>query len=300
MGRAVDNLSTKLANAEVIRLSADDRALIREIVALSQVAGEPGARTTPPKKRVLPGDVRAHDTRMAAKRAAAAKKPAPKKATKGGSRSSTGSDFESKHPRNVDGTFAYKEDSGGSAGIGTKDAGLPKGKPDGKVHGRISEAQAALVKLGDLKSTDGRMSVAVDGLLGRHTQAALKKFQQRNKLKVTGQIDPATTKALGLKETVELSAPVVELAKKGTLDWSPTENWVDKSGGLPKFIEEIALALIRDHGMDRSRAIATAISRVKRWAAGGDGVKPDTVAKAQKAVSEWTKLKARNAARKKD
>ena len=116
-------------------------------------------------------------------------------------------------------------------------------------------------------------------------------------------VDNLSTK-LANAEVIRLSADdralIVELAKKGSLDWSPTENWVDKSGGLPKFIEEIALALIRDHGMDRSRAIATAISRVKRWAAGGDGVKPDTVAKAQKAVSEWTKLKARNAARKKD
>ena len=46
--------------------------------------------------------------------------------------------------------------------------------------------------------------------------------------------------------------------------------------------------------MDMSRAIATAISRCKVWAAGGDGVKPDTQAKAAKAIAEWEALKAKS------
>ena len=52
--------------------------------------------------------------------------------------------------------------------------------------------------------------------------------------------------------------------------------------------------------MPLSRAIATAISRVRRWARGGGGVNADTVAKAQKALAEWEKLKAKNRVRKKD
>lgn len=83
----------------------------------------------------------------------------------------------------------------------------------------------------------------------------------------------------------------------GRLDWSSKKNWVENEGGLPKFIEDIALALIRDHGYTRERAIATAISRVKRWAAGGGDVKADTQAKAAAALAQWEKLKASAAAK---
>lgn len=83
---------------------------------------------------------------------------------------------------------------------------------------------------------------------------------------------------------------ILDLA--GRLDWSPKKNWVEKNGGLPKYIEDIALALIRK-GMTRERAIATAISRIKRWARGGDDVDADTVAKAQKALAEWYALRAK-------
>ena len=97
---------------------------------------------------------------------------------------------------------------------------------------------------------------------------------------------------------LKLAAPededMVALAAKGRLDWSPKKNWVENAGGLPKYIEDIALALIRDHGMDRSRAIATAVSRVKKWAAGGGDVNADTKAKAAAAVAQWEKLKAKS------
>jgi len=110
-------------------------------------------------------------------------------------------------------------------------------------------------------------------------------------------LDAADTAALN---EVMLAAPedenMIELAK-GRLDWSPKKNWVENAGGLPKYIEDIALALIRDHGMDRSKAISIAIGRVKKWAAGGGGVDADTKAKAAKAVAEWEKLKAKNKAK---
>jgi hypothetical protein len=96
-------------------------------------------------------------------------------------------------------------------------------------------------------------------------------------------------------EKVSLGAErsdIITLAK-GRLDWSPKKNWVEEAGGLPKYIEDIALALIRDHAMPRERAIATAISRCKRWAAGGGGVNPDTRAKAAKAIAQWEALKAK-------
>lgn len=79
----------------------------------------------------------------------------------------------------------------------------------------------------------------------------------------------------------------------GRLDRSPKKNWVEESGGLPKYIEDIAVALHEKRGMDISRAIAVAINRCKMWAAGGADVDPDTRAKAAKAIIEWEALRAK-------
>lgn len=81
-----------------------------------------------------------------------------------------------------------------------------------------------------------------------------------------------------------------------SLDSSPGENWVERSGGLPQYICKIAKAVMGS-GKSKSSAIAIAISRTKKWAAGGDGVDADTKAKAAKAVAEWTALKAKNKAK---
>lgn len=101
---------------------------------------------------------------------------------------------------------------------------------------------------------------------------------------------------------LELSAALgddfnaVALAK-GRLDWSPKKNWVENAGGLPKYIEDIAVALIRDHGFTRERAIATAVNRVKKWASGVGNVNADTRAKAAAAVAEWEAIKAKSKAK---
>ena len=87
----------------------------------------------------------------------------------------------------------------------------------------------------------------------------------------------------------------VELA--GRLDWSPRKNWVENEGGLPAYIETVAIGIMKGTGYPRERAIPIAISRIKRWAAGLDGVKADTIAKASKALAEWEKLKVKAAAR---
>lgn len=70
------------------------------------------------------------------------------------------------------------------------------------------------------------------------------------------------------------------------------DNWLKKVNGLPLYIRAIAHSLRRDHGMDESRAISTAIATVKRWAAGGGGVTPETRARAAAAVVEWERKKA--------
>lgn len=91
---------------------------------------------------------------------------------------------------------------------------------------------------------------------------------------------------------------VVFLAAGGgcSLDSSPKKNWVENAGGLPNYICKIAKAVMRG-GKSKSQAIAIAVSRVKRWAGGGDDVDADTRAKAAKAVAQWNALKAKNKAK---
>lgn len=106
-------------------------------------------------------------------------------------------------------------------------------------------------------------------------------------------------------ENIALSADDVEMiaelhdviALGGTgpcsLDMHPgASNWVQKNGGLPNYICNIAKDIV-EGGSPVSRAIAIAVGRVKVWAAGGDNVKPDTRAKAAKAVAQWEALKAK-------
>jgi phage head maturation protease len=81
------------------------------------------------------------------------------------------------------------------------------------------------------------------------------------------------------------------------LNRSPKKNWVEMAGELPAYIQHIAKDLAEKQGMPMERAIPTAIAAVKRWAAGGGDVKPDTRAKAAAAVAEWEKLKAKSHAR---
>lgn len=69
--------------------------------------------------------------------------------------------------------------------------------------------------------------------------------------------------------------------------------WNTEGLKLPAYIQNVAAALMRDHGMDKSKAIATAVSRCKKWAAGGPDVSPEVRAAAQKAVAEWEAAKAR-------
>lgn len=54
---------------------------------------------------------------------------------------------------------------------------------------------------------------------------------------------------------------------------------------------------VKRTGKTTSQAIAIAVSRVKKWAAGADDVDADTRAKAAKALAEWEKLKAKSKAK---
>ena len=82
----------------------------------------------------------------------------------------------------------------------------------------------------------------------------------------------------------------------GRLNWSPKVNWLEREGGLPKYIEDVAIGIMKSTGYPRERAIPIAINRIKVWAT-GKGVNADTQARAISALISWEKLKAKAAAR---
>jgi len=63
------------------------------------------------------------------------------------------------------------------------------------------------------------------------------------------------------------------------------DNWVEKAGGLPSYIERIAKHIHYDSGLSISHAIAAAVNRVKVLCAKGN-------AQACAAVASWEKKKA--------
>ena len=83
----------------------------------------------------------------------------------------------------------------------------------------------------------------------------------------------------------------------GKLDRSPRKNWVEQQGGLPKYIERIAVHLVAK-GMPTGRAIATAVNAAKKMCATGDlnwpglqNVNPGSRAEACAAVARWEAMK---------
>jgi len=91
----------------------------------------------------------------------------------------------------------------------------------------------------------------------------------------------------------------------GVLERKPggPDNWVEQTGGLPKYIERIAKHLHYERGMSISHAIATAVNTVKRWARKGGVVKygdrnnmkvtVKTQAQAAAALAQWEANKAK-------
>jgi hypothetical protein len=80
----------------------------------------------------------------------------------------------------------------------------------------------------------------------------------------------------------------------GPCDTSPLgdgKNWVTGVGGLPLKVRAVAHALMRDRGMDKSHAIAVAISQNKKWI-GAKNTKPKTKAVSAMTIAEWERKKA--------
>lgn len=98
--------------------------------------------------------------------------------------------------------------------------------------------------------------------------------------------------------------PPMELAGLGALpnpsthDIALAKNWVDQQGGLPPYIKRISKHL-QAKGMDKGRAIATAVNAAKKMCKTGDlnwpgiqQVNPGSKAEACTAVSRWEAMKA--------
>lgn len=91
------------------------------------------------------------------------------------------------------------------------------------------------------------------------------------------------------KETPSLVATPDPLGTQGL--WRTPSKKVPAKQKLPNYIEHIAHALIRS-GMEESRAIATAINAVKRWAQGKGKVTPEVIEASKRTLQEWEDLKA--------
>jgi hypothetical protein len=110
---------------------------------------------------------------------------------------------------------------------------------------------------------------------------------------------PAVVAAL-LAEVDDSPQRMAELlAELDDDDGEQFANWVEKAGGLPKYIKRISKHL-RSKGMTESHAIATAVNAAKKMCATGDlnwpglqQVNPGSRAEACAAVASWEAKKAR-------
>lgn len=87
--------------------------------------------------------------------------------------------------------------------------------------------------------------------------------------------------------------PATHPEERQALNWSPKKNWVEKAGGLPAYVNSVAVALVRG-GMPRERAIPAAVNVIKKTCATGlwggrpnAKVSPAIRAAACKAAAEW-------------
>lgn len=116
---------------------------------------------------------------------------------------------------------------------------------------------------------------------------------------LVAQLDDTPTVVAALLAEVD-DSPIRMAALFAELDESVEDfNWVEKAGGLPKYIKRIAKHL-QEKGQDESRAIATAVNAVKKMCSTGDlnfpgsqQVNPGSQAEACAAVAEWEEKKAR-------
>jgi 2'-5' RNA ligase len=142
--------------------------------------------------------------------------------------------------------------------------------------------------------------IAADPSLAEQQEAATLAFEQQALALEFDELAPAGITDAELAEVVDAwTAAFPDLIASG--EFAATEfNWVDKVGGLPKFIKRIVKHLSAK-GMDKSRAIATAVNVVKKMCASGDtnfpgkqNVNAGSRAEACGAVADWERKKAQS------
>jgi hypothetical protein len=79
--------------------------------------------------------------------------------------------------------------------------------------------------------------------------------------------------------------------------WGTPSKKVPTRQSLPAYIQNAARALMRDHGMPESEAIATAVNALRMWArgyafGGKIHVTPEVQEAARRALAEWDELRA--------
>lgn len=112
---------------------------------------------------------------------------------------------------------------------------------------------------------------------------------------MTGSLIFASQELAESAKTPALSVTHAPIGKGGS-------NWITKTkpgnrGELPAYIQNVRNGIMR-HEPDESKATAIAIGRVRDWAEGKGGVKPEVKAAAAKAIAEWEALKGKNDASK--
>lgn len=99
-------------------------------------------------------------------------------------------------------------------------------------------------------------------------------------------------------EALGLSAPQILEIKLGKLERVPgKQNWVDKSGGLDPYLEEVANSIHEKRGKSISNSIQIAWGVLRNWCRGQGKVKPDTRAKACKAIANMDRKRASSKAK---
>lgn len=178
---------------------------------------------------------------------------------------------------------------------------LPKGAyvfPDRAPHSGAypihdeGHARAALARVKQHGSPDEQAKVKA---------AVSRRYPKLQEAQVETYTDEQLSEAVEALTAEELAEAADSMRKANTpepFSTSKTSNWVARGGGLPPYIQHIAHDIAEKRGKSVSNAIAIAIGVVKRWARGGGSVDSGTRAAASKALAQWEKLKAGNAAKK--
>lgn len=114
---------------------------------------------------------------------------------------------------------------------------------------------------------------------------AVEPTEEGRRLINDGELGGVSIQGLGQRVPMEKDAALVP-NKPGVT------NWVERAGGLPHYIGDIAGDLISERGKSTSEAIQLAVGIVQRWCRGEGDVSAATRAKSCDALAEWEAKRA--------